>query len=70
MSHDTHAFKRDENGHRYSAGNRVNDGAREGIPLTISFSSFVTKVTFDDEDGLKATGVEYLKGDKLYSIEL
>ena len=61
------SFKRDENGARYSAGSRVNEGIDSGIPLTISFDSFVTKVLIDDT--LKATGVEFLKGEKLYRAD-
>lgn len=61
------SFKRDEQGARYSAGNRVNEGSAQGIPLTVQFDSFVTKVNIDDDK--KATGVEYLKGEKLYRAD-
>ena len=61
------AFKRDEQGRRFSAGNRVNEGARKGIPLTIQFDTFVTKVQLDEN--LRATGVEYLRGEKLYRAD-
>ncbi|KAF4126554.1 choline dehydrogenase [Geosmithia morbida] len=60
-------FKRGENMERYSAGNRVNDGVRQKIPLTVQFDSFVTKVVLDSDN--RATGVEYLKGEKLYRAD-
>lgn len=60
-------FKKDERSHRYSAGNRVNDGVASGFPLTVQFDSLVTKVEIDKD--LRATGVEYLKGEKLYKAD-
>lgn len=61
------SFKKDERGHRYSAGNRVNDGVAMNIPLTVQFDSLVTNVVIDENH--RATGVEYLKGQKLYKAD-
>lgn len=61
------SFKKSEQEERYSAGNRVNDGVRKGLPLEVGFDSFVTRVLLDDNN--KATGVEYLKGEKLYRAD-
>ncbi|KAI9896347.1 hypothetical protein N3K66_008519 [Trichothecium roseum] len=61
-------FKKDENGHRYSAANRVSEGVAAGIPLTVSFDSFVTKVNVDEELGA-AVGVDYLVGESLYMAD-
>ncbi|PSN61274.1 choline dehydrogenase [Corynespora cassiicola Philippines] len=60
-------FKKDERGWRYSAGNRVNEGVASGIPLTVQFNSFVTKINLDDD--LRATSVDYLEGEKLYRAD-
>lgn len=61
-------FKKDENGHRYSAANRVSEGVAAGIPLTVSFDSFVTKVNVDEKLGA-AVGVDYLVGESLYMAD-
>lgn len=60
-------FKKDEQARRFSAGSRVNQGVAAGIPLTVSFDSFVTKVTIDED--LRATGVDFLKGVSLYRAD-
>lgn len=60
-------FKKDEDGRRYSAGNRVSDGIASGIPLTIRFDSFVTKINVDENK--RATGVDYLEGESLYKAD-
>ncbi|KAL2108232.1 hypothetical protein VUR80DRAFT_4097 [Thermomyces stellatus] len=60
-------FKKDEQGRRYSAGNRVSDGVASGIPLTVRFNSFVTRVQVDENK--KATGVDYLEGEALYKAD-
>ncbi|KAM0324573.1 hypothetical protein ACHAQA_007958 [Verticillium albo-atrum] len=60
-------FKKDEMGRRYSAANRVSDGVAAGLPLTVRFDSLVTKVDIDDD--LRATGVQYLEGEKLYKAD-
>lgn len=60
-------FKADEQGKRYSAANRVNDGVAAGLPLTVRFDSLVTKIQIDDD--LRATGVEYLEGESLYMAD-
>ncbi|PNY28773.1 Oxygen-dependent choline dehydrogenase [Tolypocladium capitatum] len=61
------SFKKDERGRRYSAANRVSDAVARGLPLTVRFDSLVTKVVVDKD--LKATGVEYLEGTKLYKAD-
>ncbi|OTB11524.1 putative GMC oxidoreductase [Daldinia sp. EC12] len=61
------SFKKDERGRRYSSGTRVNEGVSRGLPLTVRYDSLVTKVLIDD--GLSATGVEYLEGESLYKAD-
>jgi choline dehydrogenase len=60
-------FKKDEHSHRHSAGSRVNEGVASGFPLTVQFDSLVTKVEIDEN--LRATGAEYLRGEKLYKAD-
>ncbi|KND91018.1 Choline dehydrogenase, mitochondrial [Tolypocladium ophioglossoides CBS 100239] len=61
------SFKKDEQGRRYSAGSRVNWAVSTGLPLTVRFDSLVTQVLIDDH--LRATGVEYLEGEKHYKAD-
>ncbi|KAK7226786.1 hypothetical protein V2G26_014789 [Clonostachys chloroleuca] len=61
------SFKKDEQEKRFSAGSRVNQGISKGLPLTVRFDSFVTKIKLDDD--LRATGVEYLEGEALYRAD-
>ena len=60
-------FKKDEQGRRFSAGSRVNEGVAKGYPLTVRFDSLVTKIQIDDDKVAK--GVEYLEGESLYRAD-
>jgi choline dehydrogenase len=64
-SHATKAGLRSAPG--YSVGDTVNDPAK--YPLTLQMYSLVTKVIFDNSTVPKAIGVEYLRGQYLYSAD-
>ena len=55
---------------RSSLAHYINNVAKVGHPLTISLHSLATKILFEENDGKpKATGVEYLVGEGLYSVD-
>lgn len=58
-------------GNRSSITDHINGAILASYPLTLSLQSLATRVLFDEQlDGRpKAVGVEYLKGEGLYSAD-
>jgi choline dehydrogenase len=57
-------------GRRSSIATYINSLIAAGHPLTVSLNSLATKILFEDNEGTpKATGVEYLIGEALYSAD-
>ncbi|EUC39559.1 GMC oxidoreductase [Bipolaris oryzae ATCC 44560] len=57
-------------GSRSSIGKHINNIVEAGYPLTISLHSLASRVLFEDCDGNpKASGVEYMVGEGLYSAD-
>lgn len=54
-------------GARRSTREFILDTVAEGYPLTVKTRALVTRVTFDDGDAPRATGVEWLDGVDLYA---